>query len=83
MVKTTVYLGDDLVQRLRSLSRLRDRSQAELIREALERFVDTESQSLERPAPVGIGRFGSGRPDLARQVDKIMRQAARSGKLAK
>lgn len=81
MVKTTVYLRDNVVQRLRSLARLQGRSQAELIREALERFV--EGESFERPAPVGIGRFRSGRPDIARQAEKLLRQAARSGKLAR
>jgi Arc/MetJ-type ribon-helix-helix transcriptional regulator len=83
MVKTTVYLGEQVVQRLRSLARVRGRSQAELIREALERFVEGESQSFERPAPVGVGGFRSGRPDIARQAEKLLRQAARSRKLAK
>jgi hypothetical protein len=83
MVKTTVYLGDDIVQRLRGLSRLQGRSQAELIREALERFVEEASQTIERPAPIGVGRFRSGRPDIARQAEKLLRQAARSRKLAK
>jgi predicted DNA-binding protein len=77
MVKTTVYLGDQVVQRLRSLARLQGRSQAELIREALERFVEGESNSIERPAPVGLGRFRSGRSDIGRSAEKLLRQAAR------
>ena len=83
MVKTTVYLRDHVVQRLRSLARLQGRSQAELIREALERFVERESGSFARPAPVGVGRFRSGRSDISRRAEKLLRQAARSGKLAR
>jgi Arc/MetJ-type ribon-helix-helix transcriptional regulator len=81
MVKTTVYLGDEVVQRLRSLARLQSRSQAEVIREALERFIETESKGVERPAPVGVGRFRSGRTDVAHGAEKLLRQAARRGRL--
>lgn len=83
MVKTTVYLGDQVVQRLRGLARLQGRSQAELIREALQRFVEGESASLERPVPVGVGRFRSGRSDIGTQAEKLLRQAARSKRLRK
>jgi predicted DNA-binding protein len=83
MVKTTVYLRDQVVQKLRSLARLQRRSQAELIREALERYVDGESASFERPAAVGVGRFRSGRSDIGTQAEKLLRQAARSRRLGK
>ena len=77
MVKTTVYLNEDVVNRLRALARMRDRSQAEMIRDALARFVEAESQSMERPHPVGIGQFRSGRPDVGRSAEELLRQAAR------
>ena len=77
MVKTTVYLNEDVVNRLRALARTRDRSQAEMIRDALARFVEAESQSMERPRPVGVGQFRSGRPDVGRRAEELLGQAAR------
>ena len=77
MVKTTVYLDEDVVTRLRVLARMRGRSQAEMIRDALARFVEAESQSMVRPAPVGAGQFRSGRPDVGRRAEELLRQAAR------
>ena len=78
MVKTTVYLNEDVVNRLRALARTRDRSQAEMIRDALARFVEAESQSMERPRPVGAGQFRSGRPDVGRRAEELLSQAARN-----
>jgi hypothetical protein len=83
MVKTTVYLKEQVVQRLRGLAHLKGRSQAELIREALERFVEDQSESIERPAPVGIGQFHSGRSDIGSRAEELLRKAARSRRLAK
>jgi predicted transcriptional regulator len=44
--KTTLYLPDDLQRRLRDAARRADRPQADLVREALERFL------ADQPAPV-------------------------------
>ena len=77
MVKTTVYLDENVVNRLRNLARARGRSQAEMIRDALARFVEAESGSTERPPLVGVGQFRSGRSDVGRNAEKLLRQAAR------
>jgi predicted DNA-binding protein len=51
MVKTTVYLDEDVVDSLRALSERRSKPQAELIREALR-----NSRLPKRPPlPEGLG----------------------------
>jgi plasmid stability protein len=49
--KTTLYLPDDTQRRLRDASRRSRRPQAELVREALERYLRSE----EPPLPRSIG----------------------------
>jgi hypothetical protein len=83
MVKTTVYLEELIAQQLRGLARLQKRSQAELIREALARFVEGESRVMERPVPVGVGQFRSARSDIGSRAEELLRRAARSRKLGK
>jgi Ribbon-helix-helix protein, copG family len=56
MVKTTVYLPEELKGRLERLARDRGRSEAELIRTALEEFT-----ARERPRPT-LPLFSSGKP---------------------
>jgi len=86
MVKITVYLNEDVVCRLRVLARRHGCRQAEIIRDVLTHFVEAESrsaesQSMERPAPVGAGQFRSGRTDMGRGAGELLRQAARKGRL--
>ena len=56
--KTTLYLPADMQQRLRALSRRTGRSQAELVREALDRYLATTPP----PLPSSIGAAED--PDL-------------------
>jgi predicted transcriptional regulator len=57
MEKTTLYLDATLHRQIRELAQRYGRPQAELMREALERYV----QAQERPVPrsVGAGRDGT------------------------
>ena len=68
MVKTTVYLPEDSKKALGQLAQARKRPEAELIREAIQRFIVDES----RPRP-RIPLFRSGIPDLAQNVDKYLK----------
>jgi hypothetical protein len=79
MVKTTVYLDEEVAARLQELSRVRHRSQAELIRDALSGFVDQEL--YKRPQPVGVGQFRSGRSDVGRRAEQLLGKAARERSL--
>ena len=64
MFKTTVYLPDSVKRRLRDVARRRGVSEAQLIRDALQRLV-----AEERPRP-RAGLFSSGDPTLAERIDE-------------
>jgi hypothetical protein len=68
MVKTTVYLPDELKGRLEQAARLSGQSEATLIRTALEGWL---ASLLPRPAP-HWGTMDFGDPDLAGKVDEVL-----------
>ena len=76
MVKTTVYLDTDIVLSLRRMAESQGRSQAELIRDALQ----TYTRKTKRPKLPGIGEFDSGHTDTSSQADEILRRAAKRGR---
>jgi len=65
MLKTTVYLSEELKRKLAALARRRRTSEARLIREGLEQIVRDESP--RRPT---FPLFNSGNPGLWRQPDE-------------
>lgn len=67
MRRTTVYLPDDLKLRLERAARDLQRSEADVIREAIDRFTAAEG----RPRP-RLPLFESGQPDLAETVDEAL-----------
>lgn len=67
MLKTTVYLPEELKRRLGRLARRRARPEAELIREAIDRFV-----SAEPARPPRLPLFSSTDPTLAERVDEAL-----------
>jgi hypothetical protein len=75
MVKTTVYLDSDVVLALRQMADLQGRSQAELIREA----IQTHVKKAKRPKLPGIGEFDSGHTDTSERADQILTRAAKRG----
>ncbi|CAN5683392.1 type II toxin-antitoxin system antitoxin VapB26 [soil metagenome] len=67
MIKTTIYLPEPLKRQLQRLSKRLGRSEAQLIRDAVERLVE------ERPAPrPRLPLFASNDPDLADRVDEAL-----------
>jgi predicted transcriptional regulator len=75
MVKTTVYLDSDVVLALRQMADSQGRSQAELIREA----IQTHVKKAKRPKLPGIGEFDSGHTDTSERADQILTRAAKRG----
>ena len=69
MVKTSIYLPDDLKQRLEQASRVSGESEAHIIRSALEQWL---AQLLPRPRSHLIGSIRFGDPDLPYKVDEIL-----------
>ncbi|MDQ3767573.1 MAG: ribbon-helix-helix domain-containing protein [Actinomycetota bacterium] len=67
MIKTTVYLPEPLKRQLQRLAKRGGSSEAQLIRDAVERFVQ------ERPTPrPRCPLFASNDPDLAERVDEAL-----------
>lgn len=56
MIKTTLYLPDDLQSQLKAASRRTGRPQAELVRVALEQYLG----QIEAPMPRSIGSGADG-----------------------
>ena len=67
MVKTTVYLSEDLKRRLEHLARAQGRSEADVIRTALDEFTAAQ----ERPRPK-LPLFSSLGEPIADRVDEIL-----------
>lgn len=76
MIKTTVYLDTDTVLALRRMSQAQGRTQAELIRDALQSYT----ANGKRPLPTGMGKYDSGRSDTSERADEILRNAAKKGR---
>jgi len=76
MVKTTVYLEPDSALALRQMADSLGRSQAELIRDAIESYT----RKAKRPQLPGIGEFDSGHTDTSAQADEILARAAKRGR---
>ena len=68
MVKTSVYLPDELKNRLSEASRVTGDSEATIIRSALEQWL----AGLVRPRSALIGTVHFEDPDLALKVDEVL-----------
>ncbi len=67
MWKTTIYLPDELRSALARASKAKHRSQAALIREAVE-----EAMKVEYVPELRLPLFSSGLPTLAEHVDEAL-----------
>lgn len=67
MVRTTVYLPEDLKAALEQVAQTEGRSEAELIREGVRRVLDEREPRRPR-----IPLFESGDPTLAERVDELL-----------
>jgi predicted transcriptional regulator len=76
MTKTTVYLDSDTVLALRQMAETQGRSQAELIRDAL----DAYTRKAKRPKIPGIGEFDSGHTDTSERAEEILVRSAKRGR---
>ncbi|TCB89300.1 CopG family transcriptional regulator [Enterobacter wuhouensis] len=60
MGRILINLSDDVIQRLDNLKQLRNRPRAELLREAIEQYLDQQSSSVIRDA---LGLWGNQQED--------------------
>lgn len=77
MLRTTVYLNEDEALAIRRLSVVRRRPQAEIIRDAISRYIDSSNDELKQSLPPGVGAYKSGRSDVSQNADDLLRKAAR------
>ncbi len=80
MLRTTIYLEEDVALAIRQLAVHEQRSQAEIIREALRRYLKQASKRREPLKPSGIGAYRSGRHDVSERAEELLRQAARKNR---
>ena len=75
MTSITLQLDDDVVEALRRLAALQQRSETDIVREALIAFTQSS-----RPLPVGLGKYHSGQRDVSEKARDLLRDAAREGR---
>jgi hypothetical protein len=67
MVKTTVYIPDDLKIEVSRIARTDGISEAEVIRRAIQQLAESRPRRLPR-----FGIFASDDPTLAERVDEVL-----------
>ncbi len=78
MRRLTVHLSDSSTRALKRLAIETRRSEAEIIREAVDRYIEAEQdqEKANRRKIRGLGESGSGQPDLAQRDEEILGEAA-------
>ena len=72
MTAITVQLDDEMAEVLRRLAAAQQRSETDIVREALAAYVE-----VGRPLPKGIGKYHSGQGHVAEQARDLLRQAVK------
>jgi hypothetical protein len=72
MTAITVHLNDDMAEVLRRLAVAQERSEADIVCEALAAYVQTA-----RPLPQGMGKYHSGQGNVSEQSRDLLRQAVK------
>lgn len=75
MLRTTVYIEDDIALAIRQLAETQKRSQADIIRDALRKYVK-QTKRQGRPPLSGIGAYHSGRSDVSDKAEELLKKAA-------
>ena len=82
MQRTTVYLDEEIAVAIRNFAESQNRSQAEIIREALAKYVKEAERTNRRPSISGVGAYRSGRSDVSERAEKILQELARKRRRA-
>jgi hypothetical protein len=72
---TAITLDDETAKTLRRLAALENRSEADVIRTALAAYTQACA-----PRPTGIGKYRSGRSDIAMRARDIIRDDVKEGR---
>lgn len=74
MTAITVQLDDDLAETLRRVAAAQQRSETDIVREALSAYVQTA-----RPLPTGMGKYHSGQTNVSEKARDLLRDAVKEG----
>lgn len=74
MTTMTFELDDAAAAELRRLAEAERRSETEILRDALTAYTQAK-----RPMPKGIGKYHSGRGDVAENARALLRDAVKEG----
>jgi plasmid stability protein len=72
MTAITVQLNDEIAVELRRLAAAQERSETDIVCEALAAYVQTA-----RPLPKGMGKYHSGQGNVSEQARELLRQAVK------
>jgi predicted transcriptional regulator len=76
MLRTTVYLEDEIALAIRQLAETQKRSQADIIRDALRKYIKQTKRQGRLPLS-GVGAYHSGRSDISEKAEELLKKAAR------
>lgn len=72
MKRTTVFLDEALLKRLKRVSRAEGKSFAAVVREAVAAYLVARPASGPRPLPSWVGMGDSGRSDISTHLDDFL-----------
>jgi len=70
MKRTTIFADEDVLSAFREIAQQEGLSIAELIRQALNRFIADRRKDRKLPSIVGVGQ--SGRKDIAERFEELL-----------
>ena len=74
MTAITLQLDDNMAKVLRDLADAQQRSETEIVHEALAAYVQST-----RPMPKGMGKYRSGKGNISEEARDVIRQAVKDG----
>ncbi len=78
MKRTTIFADESMLDALKEIARREDVSIAEVIRQALNRFIADRQRNKRLPSILGIGQ--SGRKDIAERSEELLWKETPSNK---
>jgi len=70
MKRTTIFADESMLDALKEIARMEDVSIAEVIRQALNRFIADRQRTKRLPLILGIGQ--SGRQDISERFEELL-----------
>jgi len=78
MKRTTIFADENMLDSLKEIARMEGISIAEVIKQALNRFIADRQKDKRLPSIVGIGQ--SGRKDIAERSEELLWKETPSNK---